>query len=168
MKLAQEILAISSMRVRRDFLTGSTHHTVTAANAYLRNAGAYVASSQSDRTAQVVAYARDLITNLTLVTSDASIISLFQTVIDVLEGTTSTFGTSTYPTTAGSYQTAPRIAGLALVFSLILHHYSQMLVIIFRKLIRMFTTIMLNVQEILATSLMQFEEIWCSAPTIIR
>ena len=58
----------------------------------------------------VVAYARDLITNLTLVTSDASIISLFQTVIDVLEGTTSTFGTSTYPTTAGSYQTAPRIA----------------------------------------------------------
>ena len=96
--------------VRRDFLTGSTHHTVTAANAYLRNAGAYVASSQSDRTAQVVAYARDLITNLTLVTSDASIISLFQTVIDVLEGTTSTFGTSTYPTTAGSYQTAPRIA----------------------------------------------------------
>ena len=96
--------------VRRDLLTGSVHHTVTAANAYLRNASAYVTGGTAESTVKVIAYARDSIVALANITSDPAVTALFQTVIDVLEGTTTTFGTSTYPTTAGTYQTAARIA----------------------------------------------------------
>jgi hypothetical protein len=96
--------------VKRDLILGTNHNTVTAANAYLRSNSAYVLNNQSLATAAAVAFVRDEVTALANITSDSTVNALFNRVINVLNGTTKTFETSTFPTTAGSsYQTADRI-----------------------------------------------------------
>jgi len=89
--------------VRRDLITGSDYWTITAGNAYLRANSAYVLSDQKQATIEAVQFARDQVKALTGVTSDATIDTLFERVIDVLDGTFTTVqAVTTYPT-AGTY-----------------------------------------------------------------
>ena len=76
--------------VRRDLLIGSDHWSITAGNAYLRTNSAYVLSNQSVATIQAVQFARDQVKALAGVTSDATVDTLFEKIIDVLDGTFTT------------------------------------------------------------------------------
>ena len=97
--------------VRRDLILGTNHNTITAGDAYLRTGSAYVLSNQKEVTIAGVERARDLVNALGSVTSDTAITALFERVIDVLDGTVTSYTQPTYPTTAGAtYQTADRIA----------------------------------------------------------
>jgi len=94
----------------RDLATGTDYNSITAANSYLRANSAYVLNRQDSATILAVEFARDQIKAINDVTSDAAIDASFQTVIDVLDGTTTTYTTPSYPTNASiTYQTADRI-----------------------------------------------------------
>lgn len=89
--------------VRRDLITGSDYWTITAGNSYLRANSAYVLSAQKQATIEAVQFARDQVKALTGVTSDATVDTLFERVIDILDGTFTTVqSVTTYPT-AGTY-----------------------------------------------------------------
>tara|TARA_R110000772_G_scaffold22902_4_gene61762 strand:+ start:5475 stop:14351 length:8877 start_codon:yes stop_codon:yes gene_type:complete len=92
--------------VARDLITGSDFWTLTAGNAYLRANSAYVLSNQSDKTVQVINYARDLIKALPAVTSDALIDTLFKRVTDCVDGTVSTVINATTFPFVGTYANA--------------------------------------------------------------
>lgn len=97
--------------VRRDLILGTNHNTITAGDAYLRTGSAYVLSNQKEVTIAGVERARDLVNALGAVTSDTEITALFERVIDVLDGTVTSYEQPVYPTTAGAtYQTTDRIA----------------------------------------------------------
>lgn len=97
--------------VRRDLILGTNHNTITAGDAYLRTGSAYVLSNQKQVTIAGVERARDVVNALGAVTSDTEVTALFERVIDVLDGTVTSYTQPTYPTTAGAtYQTADRIA----------------------------------------------------------
>lgn len=95
--------------VRRDLLTGSDFWTITAGNSYLRANSAYVLSDQKQATIEAVQFARDQVKALPSVTSDATVDTLFERVIDVLDGTITVpignnpNGTISYPASAGTY-----------------------------------------------------------------
>ena len=89
--------------VERDLLTGSDYWTLTAGNAYLRGASAYVLSTQSAVTKILVEYARDLVKALPNVTSDATIDTLFKRVTDILDTTISTIQVPTGFPITGTY-----------------------------------------------------------------
>ena len=94
----------------RDLATGTDYNAITAANSYLRANSAYVLQRQDSATILAVEFARDAVKAIGDVSSDAAIDASFQTIIDVLDGTTTTYTTPTYPTNASlTYQTAPRI-----------------------------------------------------------
>jgi len=102
--------------VRRDLILGTNHNTITAGDAYLRSNSAYVLSDQSVYTIAGVEYARDQVKALANVTQDALIDTLFQRVIDVLNGTVTTYTVPSYPTTSGAtYQDATRIAAVTAI-----------------------------------------------------
>ena len=97
--------------VRRDLILGTDYNTITAANAYLRANSAYVLSNQNEATINAITFARNQVKALVDITSDATIDTLFQRILDVLDGTTTSYTTPSFPTTTGStYQTADRIA----------------------------------------------------------
>ena len=97
--------------VRRDLILGTNHNTITAGDAYLRTGSAYVLSNQLAYTIAGIEYARDLVKGLANVTQDALVDTLFQRVIDVLEGTVTTYTLPSYPTTSGStYQDGDKVA----------------------------------------------------------
>ena len=96
--------------VSRDIMIGGTtdYWSKTASNSYLRANSAYVLSDQKQATIQAVTFARDLTKNIAGVTSDARVDALFEYVIDVLDGTTTSAWTSysyeingTYANTGG-------------------------------------------------------------------
>lgn len=95
--------------VRRDLLTGSDFWTITAGNSYLRANSAYVLSDQKQATIEAVQFARDQVKALPGVTSDATVDTLFERVIDVLDGTITVpignnpNGTISYPASVGTY-----------------------------------------------------------------
>jgi len=82
--------------VSRDIIIGGTtdYWSKTAANSYLRANSAYVLSDQKQATIEAVTFARDLTKDLAGVTSDARVDTLFEYVIDVLDGTTTSPWTS--------------------------------------------------------------------------
>lgn len=86
-------------------MLGTNHNSVTAANAYLRSTSGYPANGQSTATIAAVEFARDKITRLPSVESIGEVNGLFERVIDVLNGSVTTFEPSVFPTTEGaSYQ----------------------------------------------------------------
>ena len=93
--------------VRRDLMIGSDHWTVTAGNAYLRTNSAYVLSNQSVATIQAVEFVRDEIKALTDVTNDATVDTLFEKIIDVLDGTFTTPQSVTSLPENGTYAQTP-------------------------------------------------------------
>ena len=99
--------------VRRDLILGTNHNTITAGDAYLRQASRYINTPQVTYTIAAVEYARDSVKALPSVTSDAAIDVLFQRVIDVLNKTVTNYVLPSYPTTpSASAQTADIIAAV--------------------------------------------------------
>lgn len=95
--------------VARDWAIGSDYQGITAGNAYLRANSAYVLSDQQEMTIAAINYARDEIKAL-VVDADASVDATIDTIIGFIDGTTTSYPTPSYPTTAGAtYQTADRI-----------------------------------------------------------
>jgi len=102
--------------VRRDLILGTNHNTVTSANAYLRTSSGYPANGQSTATIAAIEFARDKLTRLPAVESIGEINDLFDRVIDVLNGSVTTFEPSTFPTTEGAdYQTDDRVEAVSLI-----------------------------------------------------
>lgn len=101
--------------VRRDLLLGTDYWTITAGNAYLRANSAYVLSDQKQATIDAVVFARDQLKAVTGVTSDATVDTLFERVIDVLDGTFTTVqSVTTFPAT-GTYASARAAQTLAVI-----------------------------------------------------
>ena len=75
--------------VARDLLLSSTYWTITAGNAYLRANSAYVLSDQKQATIDAVNFAKSQVKAL-VGALDATIDTLFERVIDVLDGTVTT------------------------------------------------------------------------------
>ena len=97
-----------------DLITTSDYRTITAANSYLRANSAYVLSDQFETTVAALEFAKGQVQALAGVTSDALIGTFFDRVINVVNGTTTTYPAPTYPTTGtATYQTADRIAASA-------------------------------------------------------
>ena len=98
--------------VARDLLLSSTYWTTTAGNAYLRANSAYVLSDQKQATIDAVNFAKSQVKAL-VGALDATIDTLFERVIDVLDGTVTTpivaysYPTNgTYASTRGAQATA--------------------------------------------------------------
>ena len=101
-----------------DLVTTSDYRTITAANSYLRANSAYVLSDQFEMTVAALEFAKGQVQALVGVTSDALIATFFDRVINVVNGTTTTYPAPTYPTTvSATYQTADRIAASAALIS---------------------------------------------------
>jgi len=97
-----------------DLITTSDYRTITAANAYLRANSAYVLSDQFEMTVAALEFAKGQVQSLVGVPSDALIATFFDRVINVVNGTTTTYPAPTYPTTGtATYQTADRITASA-------------------------------------------------------
>ena len=97
--------------VRRDLLIGTDYNTITAGMSYLRDtADDYLADSAA-RVALInsLEFARDTVTALPLITSDATINTLFDRVVDHIDGTITTYTTPTYPSSGGTYETTARL-----------------------------------------------------------
>ena len=98
--------------VRRDFILGTDYWTITAGNSYLRANTAYLKSEQNYATIEAVKFARDTVkalqngipaTDVFSTGQQTTLDTLFQRVIDVIDGTVTTPITAiTYPT-AGDY-----------------------------------------------------------------
>ncbi len=112
----QEDLGYIIDAVRRDLVLGTSHNTLTAGNAYLRDTSDYVNANQTPATIEAITYARDLVKALGPVSSDAVIDTLFERVIDVLDGTVTTIQQGSFPDTFGAtYQTPDRIAAASAI-----------------------------------------------------
>ena len=92
--------------VRRDLLINSDYWSITAGNSYLRANTAYVLSNQKQATIDAVTFARDQVKALAGVTNDAIVDSLFEKVIDVLDGTVTTVQETYNRPTNGTYAAA--------------------------------------------------------------
>jgi len=107
--------------VARDLLLSSTYWTITAGNAYLRANSAYVLSDQKQATIDAVNFAKSQVKAL-VGALDATIDTLFERVIDVLDGTVTTpivaysYPTNgTYASTRGAQVTAITSARATLI-----------------------------------------------------
>jgi len=95
--------------VARDLILGTNYNTNTAGWSYKRANSAYVLSDQKEATIKALEFGRDFLTGRDDVVQDSAIGVLFDNVINVLDGTTDTYPTMSYPTTTGAtYQTTVR------------------------------------------------------------
>ena len=96
--------------VARDLIIGTNYNTNTAGWAYQRANSAYVLSDQKEATIQAVEFAKRFLTGREGVLQDSAIGVLFDNVINVIDGTQTTYPTMSFPQTAGAtYQTSNRL-----------------------------------------------------------
>ena len=96
--------------VARDLLIGTNYNTNTAGWAYTRANSAYVLSDQKEATIQAVEFAKRFLTGREGVLQDSAIGVLFDNVINVIDGTQTTYPTMLYSETSGAtYQTSQRV-----------------------------------------------------------
>ena len=96
--------------VARDLILGTNYNTNTAGWAYTRANSAYVLSDQKEATIEAVQYAKRFLSAREGVLQDSAIGVLFDNVINVIDGTQTTYPTMTYPQTpSATYQSSQRV-----------------------------------------------------------